>query len=152
MTKSQPSVKASQRQQMQAAYPVQLRQDDQNGEPYWVAELPDLPGCLADGDTAAEALESLEQAKRIWLKTALAEGRSVPPPSRYEGFSGRVLLRLPKSMHRRLAARAEMEDTSMNQLVVMLLSESLGLGQAGIQLGRRQMSYVAEPRATYSSG
>ncbi len=55
-----------------------LSPDDGGG---WFAEIPDLPGCCSDGETQAEALLNVEDAKRGWIAAALELGRSVPPPS-----------------------------------------------------------------------
>ncbi|MBL1138327.1 MAG: hypothetical protein HND46_23735 [Chloroflexi bacterium] len=44
--------------------------------------MPDLPGCVGGGDTIAEALEMLEDAKRGWLTSSLAHGDPIPEPSR----------------------------------------------------------------------
>lgn len=47
----------------------------------WGASIPDLPGCVGGGDTMAEALEMLEDAKRGWLMSSLAHGDKIPAPS-----------------------------------------------------------------------
>ncbi len=46
----------------------------------FLAEVPELPGCMADGKTYREALESAEQIIDEWIETALAEGRPIPQP------------------------------------------------------------------------
>ncbi len=46
----------------------------------YIADIPDLEFCSAFGETPAEALSEVETAKRAWLETALAEGKSVPEP------------------------------------------------------------------------
>jgi len=49
----------------------------------WLAEIPVLPGCMSDGETQAEALMMIEDAKRGWLESALAHGDSIPEPERH---------------------------------------------------------------------
>ncbi|WP_412060748.1 type II toxin-antitoxin system HicB family antitoxin [Rubrivirga sp. IMCC45206] len=44
----------------------------------YLAEVPELPGCLSDGDTHAEAGASAEDAMRAWIETARELGREVP--------------------------------------------------------------------------
>ena len=44
----------------------------------YIAEVPELAGCMADGSTAAEALSNVEQIIREWIETAQELGRSVP--------------------------------------------------------------------------
>jgi predicted RNase H-like HicB family nuclease len=45
-----------------------------------VAEVPELPGCIADGSTYAEALANVELVIEEWIATARELGRSVPEP------------------------------------------------------------------------
>jgi predicted RNase H-like HicB family nuclease len=46
----------------------------------FVAEVPELPGCMADGKTYREALANAEQIIEEWIETARQEGRSIPQP------------------------------------------------------------------------
>ena len=46
----------------------------------FVAEVPELPGCMADGDTHQEALANVEQVIEEWVDTATRLGRSIPEP------------------------------------------------------------------------
>lgn len=47
----------------------------------WIAEIPDLPGCSAFGDTPEQAVAEVGIAKIAWLETAIAQGKSLPEPS-----------------------------------------------------------------------
>lgn len=44
----------------------------------FVAEVPELPGCMAHGSTHASALSSVRVAMKLWIKTAKEIGREVP--------------------------------------------------------------------------
>ena len=46
----------------------------------FVAEVPELPGCMADGKTYREALANAEKIIEEWIETAEEEGRSIPQP------------------------------------------------------------------------
>ncbi len=46
----------------------------------FVAEVPELPGCMADGETYQQALYNAEVIIDEWLQTATAIGRSIPEP------------------------------------------------------------------------
>ncbi len=46
----------------------------------FVAEVPELPGCMADGSTYQEALANAEHVIREWIDTAKELGRTVPHP------------------------------------------------------------------------
>jgi predicted RNase H-like HicB family nuclease len=50
--------------------------DDQ----FFIAEVPELPGCMAHGDTREEALQSAQEAIDLWIEVALKRGRQVPEP------------------------------------------------------------------------
>jgi antitoxin HicB len=109
-------------------YTEWVRPDTDEGGFY--AGVEELPGCLADGETRAQALEALQDAKRSWLATALEFGDEIPLPLSLQDYSGKILVRAPKSLHRDLAHRAALEGVSLNQLCVSLLSRGLGLTQA----------------------
>ncbi len=62
-------------------YPVliePLSADDGGG---FVATVPDLPGCMSDGETAQEALVNVQDAIAAWIEAAESMGRPVPRPS-----------------------------------------------------------------------
>jgi predicted RNase H-like HicB family nuclease len=46
----------------------------------FIAEVPELPGCMADGATYREALENVEQIAQEWIETARELGRETPVP------------------------------------------------------------------------
>jgi predicted RNase H-like HicB family nuclease len=46
----------------------------------YIAEVPELPGCMADGQSYAEALENAEGIVNEWIETAAALNRSIPQP------------------------------------------------------------------------
>ena len=110
--------------------------DDYMGLPYrevieadpaggYVGYIPELRGCITQGETKAEILEMLEDAKKAWISTALDNGVEIPEPLREEDFSGRFNLRIPKSLHKRLAMQAKAEGVSLNQLAMYLLASGL---------------------------
>jgi antitoxin HicB len=92
----------------------------------FVVEVPDLPGCMADGDTVEQALRNAEDAAGEWMAAAREMGRDIPEPDTHEKFSGKWVQRVPKSLHRRLAAAAKREGVSLNALVAALVAEGLG--------------------------
>lgn len=46
----------------------------------FVADVPELPGCMAHGSTKAEAIQNAEEAISLWIQTAREDGISVPEP------------------------------------------------------------------------
>lgn len=106
-----------------------LSEDDGGG---FLITFPDLPGCMSDGETEAQAIENGRDAFLTFVSACADLGREIPAPTfRAEDaqapqMSGRFVTRLPKFLHARLAARAAHEGVSINTLVVTLLAESLG--------------------------
>ena len=47
----------------------------------FIAEVPDLPGCAADGETYQEALQNIEIIMQEWIETAQELGRKIPEPT-----------------------------------------------------------------------
>jgi antitoxin HicB len=86
---------------------------------------PDLPGCMADGETPAETLKQGKEAFRAWMRAQAADGREIPPPGS-EGEPAKFVQRLPKSLHYRLVQRAKREGVSLNTLVTALAAEGMG--------------------------
>ena len=107
---------------LKSNYPFTLYPDAEGG---YVAEVKDLPVCLTQGDHAAEALEMIEDARKLWLETAYKHGDTIPLPSTETRYSGKTMLRMPRSLHQALAEAAEREAVSLNQLLVSLLSQSI---------------------------
>ena len=63
-------------------YPIvitPLTDDDGGG---FAATVPDLPGCMSDGETPEEALHNVRDAIRAWIEMARELGHAVPAPSR----------------------------------------------------------------------
>lgn len=46
----------------------------------FIAEVPELPGCMADGRTKAKALVAVEKVAKEWVETARSLGRPIPEP------------------------------------------------------------------------
>jgi predicted RNase H-like HicB family nuclease len=46
----------------------------------YIADIPDLEACSAFGETPDEALQEVQQAKKLWLETARAKGKIIPQP------------------------------------------------------------------------
>lgn len=107
------------------------RLSDEDGGGYLIT-FPDLPGCMSDGETEAEAVENGRDAF-IAVVSALADmGRDIPAPSfgpddaAAPGASGKFVARVPKSIHAKLTTRAKAEGVSLNTLVLTLIAEGLG--------------------------
>jgi antitoxin HicB len=60
-------------------YPIVIYPCDEGG---YVAEIPALKGCLAQGETLSETLQELEIVTTLWLETAAKRGQSLPDVDR----------------------------------------------------------------------
>ena len=102
---------------------------DEEGRRFLIT-FPDLPGCMSDGETEAEALRNGRDAFESWISACVDAGHAVPDPTYRPDstppVSGRFLTRLPKSVHLRLSERARAEGVSLNTLVVAYIAEGLG--------------------------
>lgn len=56
-------------------YPIVIYPANEGG---YVAEIPALKGCLAQGETLAETLEELEVVKKLWIEAAEKQGQALP--------------------------------------------------------------------------
>lgn len=105
-------------------YPVSIRPLTKEEGGGYLAEFPDLPGCIADGKTVEIALHEAEDALKSWLVTAKEFNDPIPEPM--FNYSGQWRIRLPKSLHAALALRAKYEGVSLNMLAATLLAKGLG--------------------------
>jgi len=87
-----------------------------------LAEAPALEGCTTHGGTPEEALSKGREVVALWLEEAVERGDNVPPPA--SALSGKLTLRMPPSLHQRIALSAERDHVSVNQWIVTRLAAS----------------------------
>ena len=96
----------------------------------YFARVEELPGCMTEGRSLAEVMEMIEDAKAGWLELALEDGDVILEPSveqqPKQDYNGKFSLRLPSSLHRKLAEQARREGVSLDQFVNMALAEAVG--------------------------
>ncbi len=103
-------------------YPFNVLADPNGG---YVIVFPDLPGCMTQVETLAELPDVAEDARRGWIETEYEQGHDIPLPSHpaeSATYSGKFIVRLPRSLHRALVQAAAHENVSLNQYVLALLS------------------------------
>jgi antitoxin HicB len=91
----------------------------------FIAEFSDLQYCVGTGDTIDKAINDAMIAKEGWIKSAYADDIIIPEPITEE-FNGRISLRIPKSLHRKINELAKKEGVSANQLLSNLISMGIG--------------------------
>jgi antitoxin HicB len=104
-------------------YTIELVPEPQEG---WFVSVRELPGCMSQGDTPEEAIEMIQDAMRGWIEVSLEDGDPIPEPRSIEGYSGKFVVRVPRSLHRELVERAERDGVSLNQYINVALARSVG--------------------------
>jgi len=95
---------------------------DESGS-YYFATVREFDGCMSHGDTYEEAFDNIQDAMKGWIETKLENGFSIPEPINDNQYSGKFVLRIPKSLHAQLALEAEQEGVSLNQYALYRLSK-----------------------------
>ena len=134
---------------MKYNYPISFKIEDGD---YFVW-FEDLPGCWADGKTMEEAIANLELVKRDWIELALERGIKIPEPDELSRYSGKLLLRLPKDLHKKLALAAKMNKTSINTYIISLLSSALSSAiSQKTEIGKKDLGNLLEDsKSTFST-
>jgi len=103
-------------------YPITIHPDPDGG---YVAEIEELPGCMTQAETIDEAFKAIEDARQVWINGTYEMGQDVPLPRDMEVYSGKFMVRIPRSLHRSLIRAAKREGVSLNQYVATLLATGL---------------------------
>lgn len=96
--------------------------NDESGH-YFFGRILELDGCQSTGATLEEMLQSLDEAMEGYLELKLEYHQPIPAPKTVDDYSGKFVLRLPHSLHMRLAQEAEMEGVSLNQYALYKLAQ-----------------------------
>lgn len=108
---------------MSLPYTFELQHDPEEG---WFVQVKELRGCMSQGDTAEEAMAMIQEAMELWLEVALEDSMPIPEPRPMDDYSGKFVVRVPRSLHRELVENAEQEGVSLNQYVNVALAHSVG--------------------------
>ena len=113
------------------AYNITIRRGTFEGEVCYEARVKELPDLAEYADSAEEAYELAIDAIQTTAEIFAEKGKAMPVPLQpADDYSGRVTLRLPKSLHRALSQAAEEEAVSLNQHLVNILSYFSGFAAA----------------------
>ena len=95
--------------------------NDESGH-YFYGRILELDGCQTTADTLTELYENLNDIMESYLEIKIENQLSIPIPETTDKYSGRFVVRLPKTLHQRLAIEASMEGVSLNQLALYKLA------------------------------
>src|SRR5690554_6051628 len=115
-------------------YNITVRKGIFAGEECYEARVLELPDVAEYADSFEEAYELAIDTVETTAEIFAEKGKLMPTPFEpADDFSGRVTLRMPKTMHRAYSRMADIEDVSLNQLLVNCLSFALGAFNAKYQ-------------------
>ncbi len=113
-----------------SSYRISLARDGEGPGAPWVAEVDELPSSSARGATPEEAV------RRAWAAAAQSLGiqqdgsADGAPAKKAAQHSGKLLVRMPATLHDELARAAETEGVSLNQLITGVLAGAVEWGTA----------------------
>ena len=107
-------------------YTVNVEPQDDGKGIYYVAKVVELPNLIMTGETREEALKDLEAVKKEWIQTYLELGNKMPIPLVSRKYSGKIIVRMPPTLHEVLAKLAENEGVSFNQYMISSLARCAG--------------------------
>lgn len=110
---------------MSLNYPSQITKIDEADGGGFLIEVPMLKGCMSDGETVEEAYNNLEEAKKEWFTYMLENNLAIPKPAD-ASYSGRFMVRIPKTLHKIITEQSKREGLSLNQYVSNVLAYAAG--------------------------
>ncbi len=122
-------------------YSFQLQWSEEDNT--YFASCPEFPGLLAHGDTPEEAIREAGIALEGVIELQKESGLPLPEPMTRQEYSGQFRLRLPKSLHRRLAQIAQQEGMSLNGFAVAALAEKVGTETAKKNIENAAIQFIA---------
>ncbi len=112
-----------------SAYKITIQQAEVDGENVFVGTVAEFPDLAVYEDSFSEAYEAITSVIES-LRTSFAENNQdfpEPNPELPQQWSGRVTLRIPKSIHMRVASLAEQEGVSLNHFLTSIISREVGV-------------------------
>jgi predicted RNase H-like HicB family nuclease len=110
-------------------YTIAVERWDDQGT-YYVARYIELPHLLMTGDTPEEAVRELEIEKPEWLELNIKMGNKIPLPLKSRKYSGKIILRMSPNLHEHLVRLAELQGTSVNNLMVKAIAQAAGFEES----------------------
>lgn len=149
MTKSKPDAAHMQPKTLEEyvalPYTVEILHDRSGERTGWFARVVELPGCMTQADTFDELEVMVQDAMQAWIVTALDAGLPVPEPDTGEEYTDQVTVRVPRFLHRELAAAAARDGLSLSAYITATLGRSLGPTKALHAVHEDSTGYDAIP-------
>jgi predicted HicB family RNase H-like nuclease len=132
------------RRYLSLPYRIAVTRDGTDDERPWRAVVEELPGCEVHGATPADATARIPSALADWVADAQADGREVPEPRDARSYSGKLLLRMSKTLHSELALAAERDEISLNAYINYVLTTTMQHRHTQMVAGGRSADAPAE--------
>ncbi len=107
---------------MKLPYTRMLQEINDESGHYYYGRIMELDGCQSSGGSLEELYKNLNEALEGYIETKLENNLEIPHPVCQEDYSGKFVVRLPKSLHMKLAVEAEREGVSLNQYTIYKLA------------------------------
>jgi len=118
-------------------YEIDLVPNEHGG---YYARIPDFPTIFTGGPTPDEAMRNALEAIELMIEEH--QDRGLPVPSPLGSYSGQFNVRIPRTLHRELVRRAEIQGVSLNALVSFLLTQGTGV-ETESRSGRRRAALTS---------
>ncbi len=105
----------------QYTYEITWSEDDAQ----FIGLCKEFPYLSAFGDTQEEALKEIKEVVEFSLEWMKEDGEELPNPIGIKQYGGKILLRIPVSLHSKVACQANINEVSINQFLLNLISENL---------------------------
>lgn len=113
-------------------YTISVKREMVDDESVFVARVGEFPDVIMYGDTRDEAISLVHDSLTTLIKMSVRMGHALPTPLSTDevSYSGRITLRMGKSLHRKIAHQADIQGISLNQYIVERIAEESGRDQA----------------------
>jgi predicted RNase H-like HicB family nuclease len=108
---------------MELPYNYIIQQVKDESGTYYYGNILELDGCQSTGETFEETYDSLREAMEGYFEVKLTYDDEIPEPVVEDDFSGKFVVRIPKSLHKKLTIEAAKEGVSLNQYALYKLSK-----------------------------
>lgn len=108
---------------LQQQYSIVINEINDDSGKYFFGRYQELEGCQSHADTIEELIKNMKIALEGYIENSLELNLPIPLAKSDDDFSGRFMVRIPKSLHRDLVIEAEREGTSLNQYALYKLSK-----------------------------
>lgn len=135
-------------------YTITIRKEDVDGDLLFVGRVAEFPNISAYEETYEDARSILLDGITTLKTIADEEKKSfpLPDPSLAEEFSGRPSLRLPKSLHAKIARLAEKEGVSLNTCLVAAVATYVGKSDGLSRAGKHRAGSDKHPHPSATAG